>query len=149
MYMFISSHLFCLVFVNWCSILDFLSINYFELWTLYTEDTVFINYWKRSIHSIINFTVVKILYITGWYADIRSKLFFPQTIELTDMTAQQAQQRWINVENWLLRWTTKIQRCFNVTISTLNLQRWIYVRDMVGGVSSQNMKWRVLYLKRA
>ena len=35
---------------------------------------------------------------------------------------QQAQQRWINVENWLLRWTTKIQRCFNVTISTLNLQ---------------------------
>ena len=32
MYMFISSHLFCLVFVNWCSILDFLSINYFELW---------------------------------------------------------------------------------------------------------------------
>jgi hypothetical protein len=26
MYMFISSHLFCLVFANWCSILDFLSI---------------------------------------------------------------------------------------------------------------------------
>ena len=37
MYMFISSHLFCLVLANWCSILDFLSINYFELWTLYND----------------------------------------------------------------------------------------------------------------
>jgi hypothetical protein len=37
MYMFISSHLICLVLANWCSILDFLSINYFELWTLYND----------------------------------------------------------------------------------------------------------------
>jgi len=28
----------------------------------------------------------------------------------TVFRTQQAQQRWINVENWSLRWTTKIQR---------------------------------------
>jgi hypothetical protein len=62
-------------------------------------------------------------------------------VSILQLLTQQAQQRWINVEIWLLRWTTKIQRYnFYVEFATLNL-RWYYVVETTLQTATLFQRW--------